>query len=153
GAVGRSAPRRPPGRVRSRVVRRRIRPPAVAGLFYPAQPHVLAALVDRLGAHGRPQGPPPPPPGVPPAGAQSSGPVAGVAYARVAARRSVVTRVVALGPAHRVWLRGSAVSGADGFDTPLGTVEIDDELRRRALACAEVRVNDAAHASEHAIEV
>src|SRR5262249_60409459 len=81
GAVGRSAPRRPPGRVRSRVVRRRIRPPAVAGLFYPAQPDVLAALVDRLVAAGRPEEPPPAPLGVPHAGYQYSRPRPGVAHA------------------------------------------------------------------------
>jgi AmmeMemoRadiSam system protein B len=125
----------------------------VAGLFYPAQPDILAALVDRLVAAGRPEGPPPDALIVPHAAYEYSGPVAGVAYARVAARRGVVTRVVALGPAHRVWLRGSAASGADGFETPLGTVEIDDELRRRALACLGMAVNDAAHAREHAIEV
>jgi len=135
------------------MVRRRIRPPAVAGLFYPADPAVLASLVDRLVAQGRPEGRPPAALVAPHAGYEYSGPVAGVAYAWVAARRGVVTRVVVLGPAHRAWLRGTAVSAADGFDTPLGTVELDDELRRRALACAEVGVDDGAHAHEHAIEV
>ena len=134
-------------------MRRRIRPPAVAGLFYPAQPDVLAALVDRLVAAGRTEEPPPAALVVPHAGYEYSGPVAGAAYARVVARRGVVRRVVVLGPAHRVWLRGYAVSSADGFETPLGTVEIDDELRRRALECADVVVYDAAHAQEHAIEV
>src|SRR5262249_18484313 len=112
GAAPSAWPRSKPGRETSHPTSRRgrarlTRPPGVAGLFYPAQPDVLAALVERLVAHGRPEGPPPAALVVPHAGYEYSGPVAGVAYARVAARRSVVTRVVALGPAHRVWLRGS----------------------------------------------
>src|SRR5262249_62156335 len=77
GAVGRSAARRPPGRVRSGIVRHRIRPPAVAGLFYPAQPDVLAALVDRLVAAGRTEGPPPPAAGRPPPRSREPGPLHG----------------------------------------------------------------------------
>jgi MEMO1 family protein len=134
-------------------MRSRIRPAAVAGLFYPEQPEALAALVDRLVAAGRPAGPPPRALIVPHAGYEYSGAVAGAAYARVAARRGAVARVVVIGPAHRVWLRGAAVSGAAAFATPLGPVPIDDDLRRRALARGGIAVHDAAHAYEHAIEV
>ena len=130
----------------------RIRPAAVAGLFYPAHPAALTALVDRLVAAASPAGPPPRALIVPHAGYDYSGPVAGAAYARIAARRGGVARVVVMGPAHRVSLRGAAVSGADAFATPLGPVALDDDLRRRALA-AGVAVHDAAHADEHAIEV
>jgi AmmeMemoRadiSam system protein B len=46
-----------------------------------------------------------------------------------------------------------AVPAAEGFATPLGVVPVDDELRRRVLALPGVRVDDRAHAAEHALEV
>ena len=131
----------------------RVRPPAVAGLFYPADPGTLSTLVDRLVAAARPDGTTVEALVAPHAGYEYSGPIAGSAYAAVAARRGGIERVVVLGPAHSVPLRGAAVSTADGFATPLGVLMVDDELRQRAVGCAAVSASDAAHAREHALEV
>jgi len=132
----------------------RVRPPAVAGTFYPADPATLRAVVARALADAPPDAAPPPKALVAPhAGYVFSGPIAGSAWARVAAARDVVRRVVLLAPAHRVPVRGLATSSADAFATPLGPVRVDDELRRRVLALPHVVVDDRAHAPEHAIEV
>lgn len=127
----------------------RIRPPAVAGSFYPADPAELAATVDALLAAApapAPAGPPPTVLVVPHAGYPYSGPVAATAYARVSgARVGGPRRVVLLGPAHFVPLDGMAQSGAEQWGTPLGTVPVERVPR--------VPVADEPHAPEHALEV
>lgn len=136
-----------------------VRPPAVAGSFYPADPDVLASTLDHLlaGARARRTGPPstdwPKAVIVPHAGYVYSGPVAATAYAALDPGREGIRRVVLLGPAHYVPLAGLATSGADAFATPLGTVPVDAEGRRTVLRCVGVVADDAAHAEEHSLEV
>lgn len=129
----------------------RVRPPAVAGTFYPAEPSTLAALVDDLVADATPPGAPAPQQPraliVPHAGYVYSGAVAARAYARLWPFRRHITRVVIMGPAHRVWLDGLALPGADRLDTPLGAV------RAIEAGHAGVTVNPRAHAQEHSLEV
>ncbi len=132
----------------------RLRPAAVAGLFYPTDPDALAATLARDLDVAVPAGDPLPKAViVPHAGYVYSGPIAGIAYARVERMKGLVQRVVLLGPAHRAWVDGLAVSSADAFATPLGTVPVDDALRRRVLELPAVRVDDRAHAAEHSLEV
>ena len=125
-----------------------VRRPAVAGSFYPAEPDALRAAIDRAfaGTARPPDGAPVPKALVAPhAGYVYSGPVAASAYARIAAARDRIERVVLLGPAHRVWLEGVAASGYDAWRTPLGEVPVE---RPRHVA-----VDDVAHADEHSLEV
>jgi AmmeMemoRadiSam system protein B len=89
---------------------------------------------------------------VPHAGYRFSGPVAASGYAETAPFARAIRRVALLGPAHFRALGGAAVSGADAWHTPLGSVAVDDELRRIALAAGAV-VDDAPHEGEHALEV
>jgi AmmeMemoRadiSam system protein B len=132
----------------------RTRPAAVAGLFYPKDPRELAAAVAHALAVDVPGDEPPPKAViVPHAGYVYSGPTAGVGYARLAPLRGRIAHVVLLGPAHRVWVEGLAMSGADAFATPLGTVAVDETLRRRVLALPGVVADDRAHAAEHSLEV
>lgn len=134
-----------------------VRAPAVAGLFYPADEEELdrtvSGLLEDVRSGARERGPVPKAVIAPHAGYVYSGPVAASAYVRVAAGRGVITRVILLGPAHRVGFRGLAVSGSTGFATPLGTVEIDAESVAAALQLPQVRVLDRAHAGEHSLEV
>lgn len=133
-----------------------VRPPAVAGLFYPADPSELAAAV-----HGHlaaatprcPRGGAPKALIAPHAGYVYSGPVAGSAYACLKDLRAIVTRVVLIGPAHCVALRGLALSGAESFATPLGTVPVYRPAVERLLALPQVQVLEAAHRLEHGLEV
>jgi hypothetical protein len=133
-----------------------IRPAAVAGAFYPADPRVLGAAIDQL-LEGAEQAAHAPFPArapkaliVPHAGYIYSGPVAARAYALLRPFAAGVRRVVLLGPAHRVRIDGLALPEAEIFRTPLGDVRVD------AAACASLRGlprDAAAHLREHALEV
>jgi hypothetical protein len=128
-----------------------VRPPAVAGSFYPREPDRLRASVDfHLGAAGL--APPPGPSAivVPHAGYDYSGPVAASAYARV---DPGARRVVVLGPIHEPRGTGPVVPEVRAWRTPLGEVPIDDGLRAAVMAMPGVVGDDAEHAREHAVEV
>ena len=129
------------------------RPPAVAGMFYPAEPARLAADVDALLSAAAPEPSRRPPSAlvVPHAGYRYSGRVAALAYAL--ARSWSPRRVVLLGPAHFVPLSGSAVPRAGEWSTPLGRVPVDPAARERALAIPGVLATDEPHAPEHSLEV
>jgi len=132
----------------------RVRPAAVAGLFYPGDPDSLGARIAHDLDVAVPAAEAPPKAViVPHAGYVYSGPIAGHAYARVRRLRGTIAHVVLLGPAHRALVSGLAVPSTDGFATPLGVVAVDDALRRRALAVPGVDVDDHAHAAEHSLEV
>jgi AmmeMemoRadiSam system protein B len=86
----------------------------------------------------------------PHAGYLYSGAVAGKGYAAV----EVTPSVIVLAPAHRY--AGAAVSVWDGgaWQTPLGEVEIDEELLRAVReGCRAASADDAAHADEHSLEL
>ena len=133
-----------------------IRRAAVAGMFYPGEPRALAAEVARYLGAGEGLAPRlaiPKALVVPHAGYVYSGAIAARAYQELAAARGIVRRVVLLGPAHRVPVRGLAVPGADAFETPLGTVALDREALRALGDLPQVVRSDRAHALEHSLEV
>lgn len=131
-----------------------VRPAAVAGLFYPGERAELARAVSQLLAGAPEHGPEAPKALIAPhAGYVYSGPIAAQAYACLAPARSVIRRVVLLGPAHRVAVHGLAVPGVDRFATPLGLVELDTAAIALARRLSHVVVSDDAHALEHSLEV
>jgi AmmeMemoRadiSam system protein B len=131
-----------------------IRPAAVAGAFYPGNEQVLSRELDTLLTHaGSAQGPLPKALIVPHAGYIYSGPIAASAYRRLAAGRDQITRVVLLGPAHRVAVRGLALPQAEAFATPLGQVRIDQAACRALQDLPQVVESATAHALEHSLEV
>jgi hypothetical protein len=133
-----------------------VRPPAVAGTFYPADPRALASEIDDL-LGGVDQLEPrlgfPKALIVPHAGYIYSGPVAARAYDEIAPARGIVKRVVLLGPVHRVPVRGLALPGAEFFDTPLGRIAIDRDAVRELASLPQVVASAPAHAMEHSLEV
>jgi len=130
-----------------------IREPAVAGQFYPGNSRELSTTIRVLLEDVRAEaGPAPKALIVPHAGYIYSGPVAASAYAMLRPHREQYKRVILLGPAHRVAVRGLALSAADVFHTPLGDVLLDKEVIA-ALDIPEVMVFDAAHQFEHSLEV
>jgi MEMO1 family protein len=90
---------------------------------------------------------------VPHAGYPYSGRTAGRAYAALAAARPAYTRVVLIGPAHHVALRGLAVPSTAAFATPLGAVPIDACAVATLGEDPAVTVSDLPHADEHSLEV
>ena len=131
-----------------------VRPPAVAGMFYPADADALARDIQAYMA-GAPTAKAEAPKAliVPHAGYIYSGAVAARAYALLSPARQAIRRVVLLGPAHRVPIRGLALPVAEAFATPLGSVPIDEEGARAALALPQVSASDVAHSLEHSLEV
>lgn len=131
-----------------------IRQPAVAGLFYPDDPAELDTMLnDFLSQAPITAGPTPKAIIAPHAGYIYSGPVAASAYAKLIPLRDQIHRVVLLGPSHRVFLTGLAVSHASHFATPLGLIPIDRSGISNALKLPQVQYMDAAHSSEHSLEV
>jgi AmmeMemoRadiSam system protein B len=129
-----------------------IRPPAVAGQFYPDDPAELTALIRGL-LHD-----------VPAEARSVRGamvPHAGLIYsgacaARVLGRLALPPVVVILAPNHTgAGQPGRAALWAQGaFRTPLGPVRIAGALARRLATASDLVVDDRlAHRDEHAIEV
>lgn len=131
-----------------------MRQPAVAGQFYPADPDELRMDVnDFLAAAKTPTGKIPKAIIAPHAGYPYSGPIAGSAYACLARGRDRLKRVVLLGPSHFVGFDGLAASSATIFESPLGSVPVDEEALARVRALPQVTMLDAAHRHEHSLEV
>jgi MEMO1 family protein len=129
-----------------------VRRPAVAGMFYPGSPRELRSTVEEL-LRSAPadRGPVPKAVIAPHAGYVYSGPTAGFAFQALAGLP--LERIVVLGPAHRVPVRGLALPGADAFATPLGEVPVDAEGARVVADLPQVTTFPEAHAPEHSLEV
>ena len=123
-----------------------VRPSAVAGSFYPAEPQRLRAAVEGYLASAKPwAGPVPRAIVTPHAGYPYSGPIAGSAWAAASSARP--RRILLVGPTHRVWVPDLAQSEADAWATPLGVLPVDRAALANLPGSAE------AHAQEHCLEV
>ena len=127
-----------------------------AGQFYPAEAETLAAQIEALVAQVQPSAVSGQPIGhlralvMPHAGYAFSGLTAAHAVPLMQGKRW--TKVVILGPDHRVGLRNGAVSDAEGWQTPLGIVAVHPDARR-LRETALFRPVAASDRREHAIEV
>jgi AmmeMemoRadiSam system protein B len=130
-----------------------IRQPAVAGTFYPSGRQELQTMLDAMLAEAEATGPVPKAMIVPHAGYIYSGPVAATGYARLRQAAARIRRVILMGPAHRVPVRGLALPDADAFNTPLGEIALDAEAMRSLLVLPQVHMDATAHQLEHSLEV
>lgn len=131
-----------------------LRPPAVAGLFYPADPNTLQQNVDRLLEQvDNTNLPAAKALVVPHAGYVYSGSTAAAAYASIRAQAPTIERVVLLGPAHRVGFIGLATPDAEAFHTPLGDIPLDLGALEAISVLPQIHQLDAAHQLEHSLEV
>ena len=136
----------------------RLRRPAVAGSFYPAEADDLKELLEEcLVSHPLgPQGVKLPSTSllggmVPHAGYSYSGPCAAHFYSSLDRDTG---RVIILGVNHRGWGAKAALSPADYWETPLGKVKVDRELGQLLKASLDFLVEDERpHFEEHSIEV
>lgn len=140
-----------------------IREPAVAGTFYQGTAENLSQQIEDCYVH--PLGPGKVPQlsskkegnilGLvsPHAGYAYSGPVAAWGFYQVI-RRQIPEVVVILGPNHRGFGAPVAISRRGKWETPLGKVQIDEELAKEIVALSPlVRFDEKAHQREHSLEV
>jgi len=128
-----------------------IRPPAVAGRFYPEDPTALRAAVDSflVGGHSNKK--------VraiaclvPHAGYMYSGRVAGEVYERI----EMAARAILIGPRHFPRGASLAILSSGAWQTPLGTAPVDCQLAERIThAFPQLREDAEAHRTEHSLEV
>ena len=127
-----------------------IRPPAVAGRFYPGRPESLGRQLDQYlgnepekidGALGCV---------VPHAGYMYSGHVAGAVFSRLPKRSTYII----LGPNHTGRGAPLAIMSSGEWLTPLGRVPVDSALARLLRRSCHLLMEDAeAHEDEHSLEV
>jgi len=131
-----------------------IRSTAVAGLFYPASSDELVQLVNNELSQATPEaGHHPLAIIVPHAGYVYSAAIAANVYKHLQHFRSIIKRVLLIGPSHRVAFQGLALSSADFFQTPLGKIAVDKTAQKDLLNIAGIQLHDQAHANEHSLEV
>jgi AmmeMemoRadiSam system protein B len=131
-----------------------MRPCGVCGTFYPEDPVELRAAVEAMLGTEKAVAPSGTPRGViaPHAGYMYSGPTAGAAYALLAGR--TYETVVVVAPSHREAFADVSVFPGAGYETPLGPVPIDGEMRELLIAGdSVVGASPRGHRAEHAIEV
>src|SRR6266850_2721967 len=126
-----------------------IREPAVAGRFYPAKPDDLLKAIQ---SYVQPDDPRTQVIGIvaPHAGYMYSGHVAGAVYSRI----QVPSRNVILCPNHTGLGTPLSIMRSGAWQTPLGDMQIDQELCESLMAADSHLEDDAeAHRYEHALEV
>ena len=136
------------------VADRSVRAPAVAGSFYPGLPNTLSGQVEEFIHNADPKTTPGKLVGLiaPHAGYSYSGHVAGHAYRQLAGKS--FDTVILIGLSHRYSVRGAAIYAHGMFRTPLGDMEINEELATRIMELNDnVTHLPAAHEGEHSLEV
>jgi hypothetical protein len=136
----------------------KVRPPAVAGSFYPGDPKELGGMVDDFLAHAAPA----PVQDLvaviaPHAGYIYSGPVAAWSYALLKDRK--VDRVVIIAPSHYEAFDFSSVYDGDAYSTPLGQVPVDRQFASKLAGMdPSIKLSGVGHTPtadhpEHSLEV
>ena len=126
-----------------------VRAPAVAGYFYQGSSEALRKQVEGFivpGAERKRAI------GVvsPHAGLIYSGPVAGALYSSI----EIPDTIVLIGPNHTGLGAAVSLMSKGSWETPLGTVEIDETLAASILAkSSHIRDDSVAHLREHSLEV
>ncbi|NOT11775.1 MAG: AmmeMemoRadiSam system protein B [Methylococcaceae bacterium] len=129
------------------------RQPAVAGVFYPVNTLQLHQMLTQYLKDAETSAKVPKAIIAPHAGYIYSGPIAASAYARLKPARHQITRVVIIGPSHRVGFKGLAISHADTFSTPLGKIPVDQDALATIVQFPFVTYLEQAHSHEHSLEV
>lgn len=132
-----------------------IRPPAVAGTWYPGSRGALEREVDTLlGAADAAAVPAGALVGViaPHAGMMFSGGVAAHAYKVVSG--AAVDVIALVGPSHFVGYDGIAIFERGAFETPLGLAQVDETVAAALMSASPlIRPHRSAHTREHSLEM
>ena len=134
------------------MTRNGIRPPSVAGTFYPEDPSSLTHVITTH-CHAAPAAPHPIRAIIAPhAGFDYSGPTAGHIYGALAAQPNTYSDIVIVGPSHHVRFEGIAMDSHEKWQTPIDQHQISPALSDIAARQQEIIALNAAHTPEHAIE-
>ncbi|MGD0037430.1 MAG: AmmeMemoRadiSam system protein B [Bacteroidota bacterium] len=131
-----------------------VRPPTAAGLFYEDSPEVLQMNIDEYLEHARV-------PKLKSIVRALVSPHAGYVYSGFAAAHAykMVEKinydcVIIVGPSHREYFNGISIYPGDAYETPLGTIPINKEIRELLLEEKNAIIaSNEGHRSEHSIEV
>ena len=133
---------------------KKVRKPAVAGAFYPADPNVLKSQVDGFLERAKPAH-------IggeivalvsPHAGYPYSGQIAGTAFKQV--KGNMYDAVIVIAPSHSEFFRGASVYDEGGYETPLGIVPVDEALAKAIVEGDDIITSSmAGHRGEHSLEV
>jgi len=131
-----------------------VRPPVVAGTFYPGSARTLQRDVDDMleravlpGQFGTLFGIV-----SPHAGYMYSGFTAAHGYKSLRGRK--FDAVVVVGPSHQEYFDGVTIYPGTSYRTPLGEVPINDDLRARIIKAGKnISLSVAGHRTEHSVEV
>lgn len=132
-----------------------IRPPAIAGIFYPASKTELERTIRKLLSDSNVEfGPKIKACIVPHAGLIYSGSTAAKVYSILNSQKlDSFEHILIIGPSHRKYFSGLAVPSCSVFETPLGQVKVDTKLIEKLLKLEFVIQDDAAHQYEHCLEI
>ncbi len=131
-----------------------IRKPAVAGMFYPDDKNVLERQINSLLANYKPEEEFSNIGGIvsPHAGYIYSGRTAAFAYNAISGNN--YKTVIVISPSHREYFAGTSVYNGDAYETPLGVVEVDKEMREKLIDGSKtIFAGIEGHRQEHALEV
>ncbi|MFH1153488.1 MAG: AmmeMemoRadiSam system protein B [Pseudomonadota bacterium] len=127
--------------------------PVIAGTFYPNDAAMLTAMIAGFESRaGLPRLPSTPPRALilPHAGYIYSGPCAG--FGVKALKNKSYGKVIVLGPDHRIGFRGVAITGHDGFRTPLGDMPLHPVCRTLAGTWNFLIQSPGSDRTEHSLE-
>ena len=131
-----------------------VRPPAVAGAFYPAHPAALIQQIDGYLAEAERLEPEPSIIIVPHAGYVFSGGVAAHGFKQALDRGYEHVIILGFNHGYAYSFEGAAVWPSGAWSTPLGEVAIDEPLAQAILKTAPVFTSDRSiHLGEHSLEV
>lgn len=132
----------------------KVREPAVAGAFYPANKEELSVMIDeffkkadapKLAGEVRALI-------VPHAGYIYSGQAAAYGYKALLEKK--INTVIVIGMSHLEYFDGISVYNGDYFKTPLGEVKIDKKLAQKIISAnKKINFRKSAHEEEHSLEV
>lgn len=131
-----------------------VRPPAVAGAFYPDDPKVLTNQLELFLKRTKVIQIP----GkvkiliVPHAGIAYSGQTAAWGFKQI--EKKEYSRIILLGASHRSWFNHAAVYASGSWKTPLGKIAIDQELAQKIVdEKRNILADIQNHSQEHSLEV
>lgn len=131
----------------------KIRPAAVAGMFYPADAKKLQTTVHHLLDIAEHSDIKPKALIAPHAGYIYSGSIAACAYNSLKNCKNNFKKIFLLGPAHTKPVKSIALPSHEYFSTPLGQYKLDTDTISKIAKKYNFEFDDLAHMKEHCLEV